>query len=157
MTRAVAGACLLLVGALALQQCTAAPAEPQAPGAPAFIPVASVDQLMDAIIIPNADVIWNSAVWVNGVEQNTPKTDSEWLRVQESAIALAEAGNLLQIGGQNRVKDHGQWVKYSRDLTEVSVRAAKAAERKALEDLMTVGAEIYTVCTNCHRDYIPAE
>ena len=64
--------------------------------APAFQPVGSVRQVMLGIVKPTSDVVFK-------FQFDPPKTDEEWTTLQNNALNLAEAGNLLLIPG--RAKD----------------------------------------------------
>ena len=121
---------------------------------PVFKPVASVKQLMEATIDPAADVLWESVgtvVTLKGVEEIAPKNDEEWATVRNSALTLAEAGNLLMIG--DRARDKGDWIKMSQALVDVGVVALKAAEAKNPEALFEAGGQVYEVCRSCHIKY----
>ena len=121
---------------------------------PLFKPVASVKQLMEATIDPAADVLWESVgtvVTLKGVEEIAPKNDEEWATVRNSALTLAEAGNLLLIG--DRARDKGDWIKMSQALVDVGVVAMKAAETKNPEALFEAGGQVYEVCRECHIKY----
>jgi hypothetical protein len=95
-TRLLGGAVLLFAGAL-LAQCgggagetqTAAPA---ATGQAAFKPVATVDEVMDAIIIPSSQAIFDAVVYSNGQLVSSPQTDDDWFNLRIHAIGVAEAG-----------------------------------------------------------------
>ena len=90
--------CLLL-----LTQCTSQPAPAPASNttsAPALTPVLSVKELMEHIIDPTADWIFDAAVvdvTATGVTTTVPKTDEDWLRVERGVLLLAEASNLLKM------------------------------------------------------------
>ena len=75
--------------------------------APPLRAVASVDQLMDAIIIPSSQRVFDAVVYVNGQLEQSPKSDDDWFQIQMSALAVAEAGNLLML--PPRAKDGGEW------------------------------------------------
>ena len=152
--RPAATAAFLFLSALALQQCRPAPATDAAAGGsqPALKAVATTDQLMDAIIIPNAQAIWDGVIYENGKLVTAPKTDDDWYSLQMKALAVAEAGNLLKIG--QRAKDTGDWMKFSTALTDRAMEAMRAAERKDLDGLITAGGNMYNVCTDCHRQYV---
>lgn len=107
-------------------------------------PVANVYQLMKAIIIPSADIVWK-------VNMEEPQDDEQWTNVRNAAIALAESGNLLMIG--SRAKDQGNWVKYAQSLTDWSTIILRAAEAKNVQALNEAGDELLTACANCHRQY----
>src|SRR5688500_16860447 len=66
-----------------------------APQAAAYQPVGTVDHVMDAIVIPSSDAIFDAVIYENGELVRAPKVDDDWFRVQMHAVAVAEAGNLL--------------------------------------------------------------
>jgi hypothetical protein len=140
---------LLVAGGLVVQQCSGSTAtDPsQLQG------VASTTQVMDAIVIPNSQAIWDAAVYDNGEIVKQPKTDDEWFALQMNAWAVAEAGNLLKMAP--RAKDTGDWMTFSSALTQKSLDVVKAAEAKDVQRLLATGGELYTVCTDCHRIYPP--
>ena len=126
---------LLTAGSLSAQQ------------QPAFKPIADVKQLMHAIVIPMSNVVFR-------VEVEAPKDDKEWEAVQNAALALAEAGNLLMIPG--RAKDNGEWMKKAEALVDVGVKAKKAADDKDADSVVKIGYEIFDVCAGCHDQYMPS-
>src|SRR5580765_6713657 len=65
--------------------------------------VGTVKEIMQGIVDPNADVLWESVatnITAAGIEEKAPKTDDEWAAVQHSALMLAEAVNLLKMRGR---------------------------------------------------------
>jgi hypothetical protein len=119
---------------------------------PSFRAVATVDEVMDAIIIPSSQALFDAVVYSNGELIQAPKTDEDWYTLRLHALAAAEGGNLLLL--PPRARDSNDWVKYSRALTDASVTAAEAAEAKDIEGLLTSGSEIYGACTACHAKYL---
>ena len=113
--------------------------------APAFKPVATVKQLMEALIIPASDQIFQLAA-------EGPKTSDEWTAVRNSAIVLAESGNLLMIG--RRAPDNKAWTKESQALIAAAQDAIKAVDTKNAEALMEAGNQVYEVCDSCHKQYM---
>jgi cytochrome c556 len=124
-------------------------------GEAASQPVASIDELMDAIVIPSSQALFDAVVYDNGVLTQAPKTDDDWFRLRMHAIAVAEAGNLLQM--PPRAKDAGDWQTMSRALTEAAVQVAKAADAKDVDRILAAGGEMYAACVGCHRTYLPME
>ena len=121
---------------------------------PAFKPVGSVKQIMEAAVHPAAEVVFEAVgtiLTVGGVEEIAPKNDEEWTKVRDSALILAESGNLLMIG--SRVKDKGDWIKMSQGLIDAGVIALKAAEAKNPEALFEAGGQVYEACQQCHTKY----
>ena len=123
-------------------------------GSALFKPVATVDQLMDAIVVPASQQIFDAVVYVNGELTQAPRTDDDWFRVRMQALAVAEAGNLLLMSP--RAKDSGDWVAYSQALTTAAVLVERAAEAKNIERMLTTGSDLYNACTKCHEKYLMA-
>jgi hypothetical protein len=122
---------------------------------PEFKPVASVKELMIATVDPAADVVYDSVgtiVSASGVQEIAPKNDEEWAAVRNSALLLAESGNLLMMG--ERAKDRGEWLKLSRALVDAGAAASKAAEAKNAEALLEAGGRVTEACDNCHMVYV---
>ena len=128
------------------------PAAALPPGGLQLRPVASVDQVMDGIIIPSSQRVFDAVVYVNGVLEQSPKSDDDWFGIQMSALAVAEAGNLLML--PPRAKDGGEWLTFSRALTDSAYRVAQAAEAKNLDLVLQTGGELYNACTACHEKYL---
>ena len=114
--------------------------------APAFQPVGTTLQVMRAMVIPSSDVIF-------AISANAPKTAKEWTAVQNSALILAESGNLLMMAG--RSKDNGEWMKDSKALVDAGNAAFKAANAKDLNKLGDVSDDILATCETCHNEYKP--
>jgi hypothetical protein len=116
-------------------------------------PVATVAQLMDAIVIPSSQSLFDAVVYSNGALVQSPKTDEDWHRVEMQAIAVAEAGNLLML--PPRPKDGGEWMTLSRAMTDAAARASEAARAQDVGRLLMAGGELYETCTACHAKYVP--
>lgn len=126
-------------------------------GGPAPPPLrldADVKQLMAAVIDPNADIVWDAVGTIDTpgfTEHIYPTTNEDWDRVASAAWVLNESANSLMIG--NRPKDTTDWMQFSREMSEQSLRAVRAAEARDADTLFTVGGDIYEACTNCHAHY----
>jgi len=122
--------------------------------APATTPIASIKQIMNGIVLPDATIIYNAVgtiVTVNGVEETAPETDADWAKVANSAAAVIESGNLMLMG--ERAIDRGDWVKMTRDFMEQGKLALKAAEAKDKDGIVSAGGDLNTTCDNCHARY----
>jgi hypothetical protein len=117
-----------------------------------FKPVATVDQVMDGIVVPSSQAIFDAVVYDNGQLVQEPKSDDDWYRLRMHAIAVAEAGNLLLM--PPRRKDDADWVKWSHALTDAAVRVEQAADARNIDRLLQTGGEVYTACTGCHAKYL---
>ncbi len=118
----------------------------------AFQPVASVGQVMDAIVIPRSDQIFEAAIYDNGVLVASPETLEEWADLEFAALALAESGNLLLM--PPRLRDAGDWVAMSHALTDASMEVLQAARVQDVDELLRTGSILYEACLNCHEQYV---
>jgi|CXWL01.1.fsa_nt_gi cytochrome c556 len=98
--RLVTTAAAIFISGVVLSQCSnPAPAPGPAPGE-APVPVVSVRELMQTIIDPLADNIFDAVatdVTEKGLVEHRPTTDEDWAKVMQGAVALAEGTNLLKM------------------------------------------------------------
>lgn len=140
-------ATLLLVVGIVLTSC----------GGPAPPPLrlhADVKQLMAAVVDPAADVVWEAVGTIDtadGTEEIRPRDDEEWDHVAQAAWVLTESANSLMVG--NRPKDTTDWMRFAQEFSDISLKAARAAEARDAEALFTAGSDIYLACTACHSQY----
>src|SRR5215471_8209277 len=173
---------LSLIGALSLlcTSCTSRKTETTATSSLAeYRPTATVKDIMDSMVDPGSDYIWDSVetvVSAKGVEEKAPHTDEEWKEVRRHAIMLLEATNLLQIPGRHVAKpgekaddpkvelgpeqiedliakDRASWINYAHGLHDATMEALKAVEAKDKDKLLDVGNGIDEACEKCHLQY----
>lgn len=124
---------------------------------PPYKPVATVADLMRGLITLSAETYWASVSVVidaEGVHENMPETDEEWIEVWSAGMALAESGNLLMM--PPRAMNEQAWMEYSEDLVDAGFAAAQAALARDFEAVLAEGETIYNACIACHQDYVPA-
>ena len=144
--------------------------------------VGTVKEIMQGIVDPSADVLWESVatnITAAGVEEKAPKTDDEWAVVQHSALRLAEAATLLKMEGREiarpgedtatsgpnapeltpaeiKVKvarDWSLWLKYADGLQEVAIKALSVTNARDVNGVLEVGDALDKACENCHLQY----
>ena len=106
--------------------------------------VATVTQLMQAMVIPASNALFN-------LPRNVPADDQGWSEVQNSAVILAESGNLLMIG--SRAQDSEVWRATSRALVDAGEVALRAAQAKDVESIADAGNQIIEACESCHEKH----
>src|SRR6185312_12447908 len=85
---------------------TPAPVKAAAPAPVAasdFRTTATIKDIMDSIVDPNADFLWDSVSTIvtrKGIDEKRPRTPDEWKEVRRHAIALLEATNLIIMDGR---------------------------------------------------------
>jgi hypothetical protein len=107
-------------------------------------PVATVQQLHDAMIKPASDAIFD-------VGRHAPENEKEWTAVKRASIILAESGNLLMLG--SRAKHRSKWMMLSRQLVDEGSVAMSVADAKSPSALMETSDRIVIVCESCHARY----
>jgi hypothetical protein len=119
--------------------------------------VASVKQIMDGIMGPAVEVVFNAVSWTvtsAGVEERQPRTAAEWAVVGANAAALAESGNLMLL--ESRLKDReDDWIAMTRAMIDAAVIALKATEAHDAEALLDSGEALRLSCDTCHLKYNP--
>ncbi len=129
------------------------PPPPAAP-APPYNTTLTLKQLMEYVIDPAVDEVWDSVAIIitdKGENQKAPKTDEDWAKVRNGAATVQEAGNLLMMKG--RARDDGKWMAMAKRMSDAAGVALKAAEKKDVATLFDSGAEIYNACSACHAAY----
>jgi hypothetical protein len=152
---------------------------PPLPTAADYQPVATVRDLMQSVLDPSSDAIWQSVattVTGSGLEERRPKTDEEWTVLRGHALRLMEVSNLLQMPGRPVArpgekssypgielgpeeiqaeidKDLPGWIARAKALREAVAPSLAAIEAKDAQKLEQVGETIDTACENCHLEY----
>jgi hypothetical protein len=171
-----AAAAVVLVAASVLAGC-AAPAPEQPPPADSpYRPVATIREVMNSVIDPSVDVVWNSVgsdIERGRVTDRTPKTDEDWAEVRRHALIVSEAANLLMMPDrpvappgapslapgvelapeeiQSLIdKNRDGWNFYVQELQDSLKPALAAIDAKNPQALFDAGEKIDTTCENCH-------
>ena len=108
-------------------------------------PIASVRQIMQTMIVPFSDAVFDAAA-------QPPKTAKEWTALRGPVIALAESGNLLMIGA--RARDKAEWMTMARQQIEAAEVVIKAIDAKNAAALYKAGNALYETCDRCHGRYM---
>ena len=168
-------ACSPAVGCRRASEPSSAPPAAQ----PAFVPEATIKDLMLGLVDTSADAVWLSVTTVvgnQGVVETRPKNDEDWEQVRYGALRLAEAANLLKIPGRRVArpgeksvapgvelepeemqvlidKDPAGWSQRATALHDAAMLAVRAAEAKDADKIFEVGETIEHACEGCHRAY----
>jgi hypothetical protein len=147
----------LFISSLAFIVAGARAAKPQTvthADVPVTPPVASVKQIMNAIVMPNANVIYNAVGTIMTgakVEEIAPKNDKEWAAVGDSAAAIVESGNMLLVG--DRLVDKREWLSYTQRFIAAGKAALAAANEKKPDGVFAAGGDLNETCDACHEKY----
>jgi len=179
---AVAAVVSLVLGALVIPSCAQPPAAaPSAGDAAVFTPVLSVKEVMEHIVDPIADWIFDAAVVdisEKGTVETKPLTDEDWLKVERGALILAESANLLKMprtmvpaddkslnkgpGGPELTpaeieakvkKDPAAWNQHADGLRTAALESLEIIKTRDPEGLFKAGDKIDKACETCHLEY----
>jgi hypothetical protein len=131
-----------------------APAAVAPTSAPATSQVASMKQIMSAIVSPTSNAIFQSVqtnVSDKGTEEIFPRSDEEWAALGAQAAALGEAGALIMMPG--RAIDQGDWIKMSQAMIDAAKQTLAAVAKKSPDAVLESGEAVNTSCDACHEKY----
>jgi hypothetical protein len=167
-------ACLLVIGTACG---TEAPQPP--PQAPALLRAATIKDIMDSMVEPSGDFVFESVQEISdehGITEKAPKSNAEWEGVRRHLFVLLEAPNLLIMEGRKAARpedrsknpavenqpeeiqklldaDHPSFVRRARRLQDAAALAMKAVDAKNKDDLFRAIDGIDKACENCHLHY----
>jgi hypothetical protein len=175
-----------LLGVSACQKTAVTAADPTpvstpAPPATPFRIKASIQELMDAVIDPAADALWDSVSiteTAKGTVFHQPKTGEEWQEARRHAIALIEGTNLLVMDGRKLVAPgspvldegtsgvlgseegqklfdakHPTFVEFAHALRAAGEQMLTSIDKKDATGMMNAGAAMDGVCESCHLTF----
>ena len=170
-----------IAGAVAVAGCGGKPeaTSPGAAPAPTFTPVLSVKELMENIVDPQADYVFDavgSDVTAKGVVDITPTTDDDWTKIQRGAYVLAESSNLLKMtrkmapDGEGNVEPGGPeltppqiearvkanpalWNSHADTLRTEALKVVEIVKARDAGKLLAAGSAIDQACEACHLDF----
>ena len=130
---------------------------------------ANLAQLMRGILFPASNVIFaaqsDDPTKIPPAKDPATATDllassyGQWQAVENSALALSEAANLLTIPGRKCSNGvavpirNADWPKFVQGLRDAGVTAYKAAQSKNTDNILMAADAITEACANCHNKY----
>jgi cytochrome c556 len=134
--------CLKILGFVSIVCCTAG-------AATAAEPLLTVKQVMNGVITPSTNIIW-------GAYQL--ETEAQWKEIENAALAVIAAANLLQMGGSGGeemvIAQQAQWQRFTSQMIAASEKVLVAVAAKNEEALSATGNDdLYPPCESCHQRY----
>jgi hypothetical protein len=180
-TRAVQIICVLALTACSPHDSATLQATTPTTAAASFELTASVQELMEAMVDPHADAIWDavgSTITAAGTQNKQPSNDDEWRQIRLSAIALMETTNLLAMNGRRLVPEGGKildegsdgvlkteeaqkklesqhevFAQFAHALHDVGKKVLRAVDAKDPNALLDAGTDLDEVCEGCHTTF----
>jgi hypothetical protein len=132
-------------------------------------PVATLAQLMKGVLYPASNVIFAAQSTNPNDVKPAPdpslatdplaSTYGKWEAVENSALALYEAANLLTIPGRKCSNGRAvplqnpDWAKFVQGLRDAGLATYKAAQSKNQDKIVDAADVMTTACSNCHDKY----
>jgi hypothetical protein len=139
----------------------------------------TIQDLMQSIIDPSADGLWNAVGTVvdkEGIHELLPKTPDDWRDVRHAAVRIVEGSNLLMVPGREAApagtkseaegvelepaqitalvkKNRQTFDSFAKALQAVGVEAMRASDAKDVMLLMDIGARMEGICEGCHQTF----
>jgi hypothetical protein len=141
----------------------------------------SVKQIMQTMVDPAADAIWDSVgtlITAKGVIHHQPQTEAEWQQMRRHALTLISATNLLSTRARTLVppggkvadegsvgvltaaqgqklldERHEEFAQFARALHDVSEQMLRAIDARDPKAMLDVGGTMDDVCEGCHRTF----
>lgn len=130
---------------------------------------ATLAQLMKGTLYPASNVIFaaqdqNPADIPRAKDPNMatdPLTSSygKWEAVENSALAIVEVANLLNLPGRKCTNGldlplkNADWAKFVQELQDAGMTAYTAAQAKDQDKITDAAAVMTAACANCHNKY----
>src|SRR4029077_4768095 len=150
---------VLIASLLVIETACSSKAPP--PQAPDLLMVATIKDIMDSMVEPSGDFVFESVQEIadeHGISEKAPQTNAEWESVRRHLFVLLEAPNLLTMEGrkaarpEDRSKNpavenqpeeiqrlldghHPRFVRRARRLQDAAALAMKAVDAKNKDDL----------------------
>jgi cytochrome c556 len=142
-----------------------------------FMPQITIIELMDSIVMPAAQVVWDAVTYdvtAAGESVTGPKTDEDWQKLRWSAVALAESANNLVVPGRAAnhpgakagegelapeeidkliASNRAAWIGHAHVLYEAAMEAVRAIDAKNAEQVSDAGGTIDAACEACHLQF----
>jgi cytochrome c556 len=119
---------------------------------PSLAQAPSLKQLMRSVLLPNSNTIFS-------VQSSVPKNDMDWQAVENAAMNIEGAANLVLMPG--RVRSNGQpvpvqsadYIKFAQALVPAGAKCLKAAKARSLDAIGDCTDLLSDSCDNCHKVY----
>ncbi len=104
---------------------------------------ASVKDIMAKMVGPNNDQL-------REMQENGPQSEEDWAAARTAATIMAEAAQLLEMGG--RSKD-GVWSETSKGLTSATGALVAASDSKDVDAWKAAQSDVGPTCQSCHETH----
>jgi cytochrome c556 len=174
--RRVAVAVTTLGVAISVADAQVRPMQPDKDG---FIPDVTVAEIMESIVMPAAQAVWDAVgvdVTDKGEIEKKPETEEQWAQLRAAAVALVESTNSLTVPGRHAAppgtksenpdaeltpekidallaQQRPAWVAHAQVLHAAALQALAAVDTRNLDAITEAGGTIDEACESCHLQF----
>ena len=114
-------------------------------------PLVSILELMEKTITPATNTLWAA--------YEPPASDEQWLALEEAAVTLLAAANLVALGGtgpmDNEWAQAPAWKAFNQVMINAGTDALAAIRARDHDALLTAADVMYPPCEGCHIQFNP--
>ena len=170
---------VLIASLLVIGTACSTKAPPPPPQAPALLMPATIKDIMDSMVEPSGDFVFESVQEIadeHGITEKAPKTNAEWEGVRHHLFVLLEAPNLMTMQDRKAARpedrsrnpqvenepeevqrlldaDRPSFIRRARRLQDAAALALKAVDARDKDALFHAIDSIDKACENCHLHY----
>ena len=170
---------VLIASLLVIGTACSTKAPPPPPQAPALLMPATIKDIMDSMVEPSGDFVFESVQEIadeHGITEKAPKTNAEWEGVRHHLFVLIEAPNLMTMQDRKAARpedrsrnpqvenepeevqrlldaDRPSFIRRARRLQDAAALALKAVDARDKDALFHAIDSIDKACENCHLHY----
>lgn len=113
---------------------------------PGYVPVANVSEIMQALVVPSSNEVFNVGI-------DFPESEEGWKTIESNAIILAESGNLLMLPARSEGRQG--WIDAARIMAEAARASLDAARARdtSQDKWFDLSDQILASCSGCHDEY----
>lgn len=169
----------VMVMALCVVGVADAEVRPTPPDKDGFIPDVSIAEIMESIVMPTAQVLWDAVgvdVTEKGEIEKKPETEEQWAALRTAAVTLLESTNSLTVPGRHAAPPGAKsanpdaeltpekidallaqlrpaWVAHAQVLHVAALQALQAVDSRNLDAITEAGGTIDEACESCHLQF----
>jgi len=152
---------------------------PTQPDKDGFIPDISIAEIMESIVMPAAQAVWDAVgvdVTEKGEIEKKPQNEEQWAALRASAVTLLESTNSLTVPGRHAAppgaksenpdaeltpekidallaQQRPAWVAHAQVLHAAALQALAAVDARNLDAITEAGGTIDEACESCHLQF----
>ncbi len=144
-----------------------------------FIPDISIAEIMESIVMPAAQAVWDAVgvdVTEKGEIEKKPESEEQWAALRAAAVTLLESTNSLTVPGRHAAppgaktanpdaelspekidallaQQRPAWVAHAQVLHAAAIQALAAVDARNLDAITEAGGTIDEACESCHLQF----